>query len=102
MTGEITLRGEVLPIGGLKEKLLAANRGGITQVIIPAENQKDLVEVPADILDGLDVVAVRWIDEVLALALTEQPRPLETESSAVKGDVEAVTKDAGQTQVPKH
>jgi ATP-dependent Lon protease len=69
MTGEITLRGEVLPIGGLKEKLLAAHRGGIKTVIIPAENQKDLPEIAADILSGLDIRPVRWIDEVLEIAL---------------------------------
>jgi ATP-dependent Lon protease len=73
MTGEITLRGEVLPIGGLKEKLLAAHRGGITTVIIPAENTKDLAEIPANVKDKLDILPVRWIDEVLAIALTKQP-----------------------------
>jgi ATP-dependent Lon protease len=72
MTGEVTLRGRVLPIGGLKEKLLAALRGGIKTVIIPFENEKDLVEIPANILDGLTIVPVRHVDEVLALALTEK------------------------------
>ncbi len=76
MTGEITLRGEVLPIGGLKEKLLAAHRAGIKTVLIPHENEKDLVEIPKNILSKLDVKAVRWIDEVLELALTEMPEPL--------------------------
>ena len=74
MTGEVTLRGRVLPIGGLKEKLLAALRGGITTVLIPYENEKDLVEIPANIRDGLTIVPVRHVDEVLALALVE---PLE-------------------------
>ncbi|MEM9601822.1 MAG: endopeptidase La [Pseudomonadota bacterium] len=101
MTGEITLRGEVLPIGGLKEKLLAANRGGISQVIIPAENEKDLAEVPADILDGLDVVAVRWIDEVLTLALAEQPKPLDPQPTSV-AEVEAVGKGPKGSGVSKH
>src|SRR5216684_4413045 len=73
MTGEITLRGEVLPIGGLKEKLLAAHRGGIKTVLIPDENQKDLVEIPDNIKGNLDIRAVKWIDEVLAVALTQQP-----------------------------
>jgi len=73
MTGEITLRGEVLPIGGLKEKLLAAHRGGIKTVIIPEENEKDLVEIPRNIKQNLDIRPVRWIDEVLEIALTEQP-----------------------------
>ena len=71
MTGEVTLRGRVLPIGGLKEKLLAALRGGITTVLIPHENEKDLAEIPANIRDGLKIVPVRHVDEVLALALTE-------------------------------
>jgi ATP-dependent Lon protease len=75
MTGEITLRGEVLPIGGLKEKLLAAQRGGIALVMIPQENEKDLVEIPDNIKGKLDIRPVRWIDEVLALALTRQPSP---------------------------
>ena len=71
MTGEVTLRGRVLPIGGLKEKLLAALRGGITTVLIPQENEKDLVEIPTNIRDGLKIIPVRHVDEVLALALTE-------------------------------
>jgi ATP-dependent Lon protease len=73
MTGEITLRGEVLPIGGLKEKLLAAQRGGIDLVLIPEENQKDLVEIPENIKGKLTIKTVRWIDEVLQIALTRQP-----------------------------
>jgi ATP-dependent Lon protease len=75
MTGEITLRGEVLPIGGLKEKLLAAQRGGIDLVLIPEENKKDLVEIPDNIKGKLEIKTVRWIDEVLQLALTHQPTP---------------------------
>jgi ATP-dependent Lon protease len=75
MTGEITLRGEVLPIGGLKEKLLAAHRGGIKTVLIPDENQKDLVEIPDNIKGNLEIRAVKWIDEVLGVALTQQPMP---------------------------
>jgi ATP-dependent Lon protease len=75
MTGEITLRGEVLPIGGLKEKLLAAHRGGIDTVLIPSDNQKDLVEIPKNIKDKLKIVPVKWIDEVFALALQHAPRP---------------------------
>ena len=69
MTGEVTLRGRVLPIGGLKEKLLAALRGGITKVLIPAENEKDLVEIPASITDGLTIIPVSHVDEVLKEAL---------------------------------
>ena len=75
MTGEITLRGEVLPIGGLKEKLLAAHRGGIKTVLIPDENEKDLAEIPDNIKGNLEIKPVKWIDEVLALALTQQPVP---------------------------
>jgi ATP-dependent Lon protease len=75
MTGEITLRGEVLAIGGLKEKLLAAHRGGITTVIIPKDNEKDLVEIPDNIKQNLMIKPVRWIDEVLEIALQYQPVP---------------------------
>ncbi|MGF1546551.1 MAG: endopeptidase La [Thiotrichales bacterium] len=78
MTGEITLRGEVLPIGGLKEKLLAAHRGGIATVIIPEENEKDLVEIPKNIKSKLKIIAIRWIDQVLEIALVRPPQPLET------------------------
>jgi len=73
MTGEITLRGEVLPIGGLKEKLLAAHRGGIETVLIPSENERDLIEIPKNIKQSLDIRPVRWIDEVLEYALLERP-----------------------------
>ena len=76
MTGEITLRGEVLPIGGLKEKLLAAHRGGIRLVLIPKDNEKDLVEVPETVKKGLDIRPVKWIDEVLTLALERMPEPV--------------------------
>ncbi len=77
MTGEITLRGEVLPIGGLKEKLLAAHRGGIKTVLIPQQNVKDLVEIPANIKNHLDIHPVKWIDEVLEYALERMPVPAE-------------------------
>jgi ATP-dependent Lon protease len=75
MTGEITLRGRVLPIGGLKEKLLAAHRGGITTVIIPDENKKDLADIPDNITSSLDIHPVRWIDEVLDIALERPLHP---------------------------
>jgi ATP-dependent Lon protease len=75
MTGEITLRGEVLPIGGLKEKLLAAHRGGIREVIIPEENRRDLKDIPKNIKQGLTIHPVRWIDQVLDLALRTKPMP---------------------------
>ncbi|MBT3812305.1 MAG: endopeptidase La [Gammaproteobacteria bacterium] len=76
MTGEITLRGEVLPIGGLKEKLLAAHRGGISTVIIPQENEKDLAEIPDNVKENLTIIPVRWIDQVLEIALQYQPEAL--------------------------
>jgi ATP-dependent Lon protease len=76
MTGEITLRGKVLPIGGLKEKLLAAHRGGIRTVIIPKENEKDLREIPDNIQENLEIIPVEWIDEVLDVALVSKPEPL--------------------------
>ena len=88
MTGEITLRGEVLPIGGLKEKLLAAHRGGIKTVIIPQENRKDLSEIPENIREGLDIRPVRWIDEALEIALQRMPTPL-TEEELAEAEREA-------------
>ena len=84
MTGEITLRGEVLEIGGLKEKLLAALRGGVKKVLIPADNLKDLEEIPENVRHALDIVAVHTIDEVLAHALVELPKPLTEEEAAMK------------------
>ena len=84
MTGEITLRGEVLPIGGLKEKLLAALRGGIETVLIPHENVRDLAEVPEEVKNQLDIHPVRWVDEVFELALQEMPEPLDTSSEGIK------------------
>ena len=89
MTGEITLRGEVLPIGGLKEKLLAAHRGGITTVLIPAENEKDLVEIPENIKQNLDIRPVHWIDEVLAVALQYMPVPVDKKADEEQGKNEA-------------
>jgi len=81
MTGEVTLRGRVLPIGGLKEKLLAALRGGIKTVLIPAENEKDLTELPANVREGLEIIPVAHVDEVLRLALTDKLEPIDwTES----------------------
>ena len=87
MTGEVTLRGRVLPIGGLKEKLLAALRGGITTVLIPAENEKDLAEIPANIKEGLEIVPVAHVDEVLAQALASRCVPIEwTEADELAAD----------------
>ncbi|WP_050476997.1 endopeptidase La [Herbaspirillum rhizosphaerae] len=83
MTGEITLRGEVLPIGGLKEKLLAAHRGGIKTVLIPEQNVKDLTEIPDNVKNKLEIVPVRWIDKVLEIALEREPTPLAEEEAVV-------------------
>jgi ATP-dependent Lon protease len=77
MTGEVTLRGRVLPIGGLKEKLLAALRGGIRTVLIPSENEKDLVELPSTVREALEIVPVSHVDEVLARTLVEPLKPIE-------------------------
>ena len=90
MTGEITLRGRVLPIGGLKEKLLAAHRGGLKTIVIPEENSKDLVEIPKNITGSLDIHAVRWIDEVLDIALVSPivPRAAAPQDEPPKVDVE--------------
>ena len=77
MTGEVTLRGVVLPIGGLKEKLLAAHRAGIKKVLIPDENKKDLIEVPKTILNSMEVITVKSVDEVLKLALTKPLKRVE-------------------------
>ena len=79
MTGEITLRGQVLAIGGLKEKLLAAHRGGIQTVIIPEENVRDLKEIPDNVKRDIDIRAVRWIDQVLDIALERMPEPVPDE-----------------------
>ena len=94
MTGEITLRGEITAIGGLKEKLLAALRGGIKTVIIPEENQKDLAEIPDNVKAGLTIVPVRWIDKVLEIALERVPVPL------VDDDMAATVVKAGESTTP--
>jgi ATP-dependent Lon protease len=95
MTGEITLRGEVLPIGGLKEKLLAAHRGGIKQVLIPQENEKDLADIPKNILQEIEITPVRWIDEVLHIALKKVPTPLEGSKSLDKLKIEGENEEEG-------
>ncbi|MTV36143.1 endopeptidase La [Duganella radicis] len=101
MTGEITLRGEVLPIGGLKEKLLAAQRGGIKTVLIPEQNVKDLADIPDNVKNKLEIVPVRWIDKVLEIALERQPEAL-TETAPVEAVAAAATKADGQGDVVKH
>jgi ATP-dependent Lon protease len=99
MTGEITLRGRVLPIGGLKEKLLAALRGGIKTVLIPKENEKDLAEIPDNVKKGLTIVAVATVDEVLRRALVRQPQPIEwaeVETPAVPAAAESAEEPAAR------
>jgi len=102
MTGEITLRGEILPIGGLKEKLLAAHRGGITKVLIPEENEKDLAEIPDNIKAKLEIIPVRWIDQVLALALAHQPTPLPKGSEPASAERKPKVKEKKTTGVRAH
>ena len=101
MTGEITLRGEVLPIGGLKEKLLAAHRGGIKTVMIPEQNVKDLAEIPDNVKNKLEIVPVRWIDKALEIALERPPVPL-TDEEAALGAVAAQKKDPVDPSVVTH
>ncbi|MFM2397799.1 MAG: hypothetical protein RLZZ144_1049, partial [Pseudomonadota bacterium] len=100
MTGEITLRGEVLPIGGLKEKLLAAQRGGIKLVLIPEENTKDLVEVPDSVKNKLEIHPVKWIEQVLAIALERKPEPLP--EPEVVANALPVTEQAVEVGLFKH
>ncbi len=101
MTGEITLRGEVLPIGGLKEKLLAAHRGGIKLVLIPEENVKDLADIPDNVKNSIEIVPVRWIDKVLELALERVPEPLVEEEVKAAPVAADAAKDAA-AEVVKH
>jgi len=100
MTGEITLRGEVLPIGGLKEKLLAAHRGGIKTVLIPHENTRDLTDIPKNIKQNLDIRPVRWIDEVLEVALQHLPEPLPDDTAT--GKVATSRKETKRKSVRTH
>jgi ATP-dependent Lon protease len=93
MTGEVTLRGRVLPIGGLKEKLLAALRGGLKKVLIPADNAKDLVDLPASVKNALEIVPVSRMDEVLAHALVRQPVPITWEEQLPAKATPAVVAD---------
>ncbi len=104
MTGEITLRGEVTAIGGLKEKLLAALRGGIKTVMIPEDNVKDLQDIPANAKDNLEIIPVRWIDQVLKVALESEPQALPDEEPAAKaaGDAPAVAPAVGSGDALPH
>ncbi len=102
MTGEITLRGEVLPIGGLKEKLLAAHRGGIKTVIIPKDNERDLVEMPKNIKQNLDIRPVQWIDEVLDIALVGTPTPRKGDKTEAKSKTTEKTAEKGKDPLRHH
>ena len=102
MTGEITLRGEVLPIGGLKEKLLAAHRGGISKVLIPEENEKDLVEIPKNIKDKLTIVPVKWIDQVMEHALVRMPLPKAASKDKKSGSKSPVEKQKSEDTARPH
>jgi ATP-dependent Lon protease len=102
MTGEITLRGEVLPIGGLKEKLLAALRGGIKTVMIPIENERELKEIPNNIKQGLEIIPVRWIDEVFAIALQHLPEPLSLDDLAEAGKPDTKDGEEESDQIRPH
>ena len=103
MTGEITLRGEVLPIGGLKEKLLAAHRGGIKTVLIPEDNVKDLTEIPDIVKNAIEIIPVRWIDKVLELALETIPKPLPEEIVTIAKDTPVETPvSTTKSEVLKH
>ena len=102
MTGEITLRGRVLPIGGLKEKLLAALRGGITTVVIPEDNKKDLADMPANITSSLEIHPVRWIDEVLDIALERPLQPNEPKPELHAAREEQPDVDEAESYVRPH
>ncbi len=102
MTGEITLRGEVLPIGGLKEKLLAAHRGGIKTVIIPKDNEKDLADIPEEVLDNLEVKPAQWIDDVLMIALTSAPVPLLPDTNKADGKAKTGSGKKKPSQSVRH
>ncbi len=102
MTGEITLRGEVTAIGGLKEKLLAALRGGIKTVVIPEENVKDLAEIPDNVKQGLEIIPVKWIDKVLSIALERQPVPLTDEEVAAQMAAAQVRSASAEGDAVKH
>jgi ATP-dependent Lon protease len=103
MTGEITLRGRVLPIGGLKEKLLAALRGGLKTVLIPKDNEKDLAEIPDNVKRGLKIIPVNTVDELLRHALVDVPTPIEwTEADAAAAALPPKAEEAQSDEVIRH
>ncbi|OSQ52093.1 endopeptidase La [Marivita geojedonensis] len=102
MTGEVSLRGNAMPIGGLKEKLLAALRGGIKTVLIPKENEKDLAELPDNVKTGLEIIPVEHVSDVLKLALVEQPEPIEWDEAAEEAAAQALAKESGGASAIAH
>ena len=98
MTGEVNLRGKVTEIGGLKEKLLGALRGGITKVLIPEDNVKDLEEIPANVKKELEIVSVRTIDEVLTHALLEVPQPIGADSADSKAKIDEIAPKSAENK----
>jgi ATP-dependent Lon protease, bacterial type len=101
MTGEITLRGRVLPIGGLKEKLLAALRGGLSTVLIPKENEKDLAEIPDNVKSGLNIIPVSVVDEVISNALTTEPVPVDIDEEETDQAL-AKNEESNRNEIVKH
>ena len=102
MTGEVTLRGNVLPIGGLKEKLLAALRGGITTVLIPEENEKDLKDIPDNVKDGIEIIPVSHVNEVLKHALISVPEPIEWDAEAEEAKALAILEQKSGSSTLAH
>ena len=102
MTGEVSLRGNAMPIGGLKEKLLAALRGGIKTVLIPQENEKDLVELPDNVKNGLEIIPVQHVSDVLRLALVDTPEPIEWDEAAEEAAAQAISKESGGASAIAH
>ena len=102
MTGEVTLRGNALAIGGLKEKLLAALRGGIKTVLIPEENEKDLAEIPDNVKSALEIIAVKNVSEVLKIALTSTPKSIEWDEAAEEAAAAQALREQNESRTTKH
>ena len=102
MTGEVTLRGNALAIGGLKEKLLAALRGGIKTVLIPQENEKDLAEIPDNVKQGLEIIPVSHVSEVLKIALVSKPEPIEWDEAAEEAAAQALANPTAEASRATH
>ena len=102
MTGEVTLRGNALAIGGLKEKLLAALRGGIKTVLIPEESEKDLAEIPENVKSALEIIAVKNVSEVLKIALTSTPKSIEWDEAAEEAAAAQALREQNERRTTKH